>query len=60
MNTTGFVEFLMLVLFLVTLVIVITRKTNGKDKLIWFTLAFIFPFVGFIVFYYFRIKGQRQ
>ncbi|NMP32009.1 hypothetical protein HII17_10560 [Thalassotalea sp. M1531] len=58
MNTTGIAELLTLVLFIITLAIVVRSKTSSNDKLIWFILSFAFPFVGFVVFYFFRVKSK--
>jgi len=60
MNTMVLAELSMLVLFITTLLLVIaSKKATGRDKLIWFLMSFMFPFVGYLIFYFYRITSRH-
>ena len=56
-NATLIGELLGLVLFLTPLIWSLSsRKVKGLDKLIWFSMSLVFSWLGFLVFYYVRVK----
>jgi len=56
MQGSGVEAFLIMILFIMTLLRVLTSRVETKDKWVWFIVSFMFPFVGFILFYLLRIK----